>query len=63
MSTINKNIFHAVALWFYVGIGPMIGSGLMELRQRMRSGVGRLGSAEKRQKTSHYKPTFANPHR
>ena len=63
MSTINKNIFHAVALWFYVGIGPMIGSGLMELRQRMRSGVGRLGSAEKRQKTSHDNPLLPIPYR
>jgi hypothetical protein len=63
MATINNTILRVVALWFYVGIGPLVGTGPMEHHLRTRRGVRRLGSAEKRPATAIRKPAFANPNR
>lgn len=52
MSTINNTVLRVVALWFHVGIGPMVGTGPMEHHLRTRRGVRRLGSAEKRLATA-----------
>jgi hypothetical protein len=61
MSTIINTIAYVVVLWFHVGVGPMIGTGPMDPRPKMRRGAGRLGSAEKRPKPSGYKPLSPLP--
>jgi len=63
MSTINRTIFQVLVLWFHVGIGPMIGTGPMQPRQRMRNGLGSLDGAKKQPKTTACEAALTDPNR